>query len=96
MLLTLEGHHRLWRAGLPVRVWCDGRDVSNDCVAADNAQGWAVLLWREGRRAQFDPCTGALQYQLTEGRVRFATPYGDLPLRWTPGLMFTFPRTSLS
>lgn len=96
MLLTLEGHFRLWNAGLPVRVWVDGRDVSRDCVAADNAHGWAVLLIRENGRAVWDTCTRGLQYEVIEGRVRFATPYGDLPLRWTPGLMFTFLRTSLS
>lgn len=96
MLLTLEAHRRLARAGLFTRVLLDGRDVTNECQCADNRQGYALVLVCEGGRPCTDPATGTVRRRLALGQVRFATPYGDLPARWQPGLLFTFLRTSRS
>lgn len=96
MLLTLERHRRLYDVGIRVRVWLDDCDVTLDCVTADNAQGYVVLLRRDQAGRRIVNRCGQLVPRLALGRVRFVTPRGDLPLRWSPLLWFTFPRASLS
>jgi hypothetical protein len=97
LLLTVERHRLLSCWGIRVRVWLDGRDRSDDCLAADNAYGYVVVARRDAEgRKYLDARRGTLAVELRTGAVRFATPRGDLPTRWWPSLWFTFPRCSTS
>lgn len=58
------------RLATRARAWLDGREVSNDCVEADDIKGYVRILKRGGHgRFYIDPATNELAEETIQGDV---------------------------
>jgi hypothetical protein len=88
MLLTIQKHDDVRRAtGLELHVLVDGQDVTRDCVAADDEQGWATVAVRDAagapvlaRRLRPGRPVEGIACDLLIGHVEFAIYEGEQPV----------------